>query len=104
MTHTPGDNESGVPGGSTDFVPADIGEQLRLLTLEVQTLQLQVARNQATLERLVVACEKMTDHIDFVDTVYDRVRHPLTYVASLVGSTGELPARGARLLRGSDDV
>lgn len=72
---------------------AGMSEQLRLLTLEVQALQLQVARNQSTLERLVVACEKMSDHIDFVDTVYDRVRHPLTYVASLVGSTPELPAR-----------
>lgn len=74
-------------------VLAGMSEQLRLLTLEVQAVQLQVARNQATLERLVVACEKMSDHIDFVDTVYDRVRHPLTYVASLVGSASELPAR-----------
>jgi len=76
-------------------------EQQRLLALEVQVLQLQVARNQATLERLVVLCEKMSGHIDFVDTVYERVRHPLTYVASLVGSTSELPARNTRLLRDS---
>lgn len=86
---------------------ASLQEQVRLLTLEIQTLsmttekteaelrtlQMQVARNQSTLESQGAACDKMSNHIDFVDNVYDRVRHPLSYISSLVGGTRELPAR-----------
>lgn len=77
---------------------ARLEEQVRLLTLEVQVLQTLVARNQATLERQESACGKMSDHIDFVDSVYDHVRHPLAYITNLVSGVSELPVKPQALL------
>lgn len=38
-------------------------------------------------------CEKMSEHIDFVDNVYQSVRKPLSYICSLTSSQNypELP-------------
>ena len=31
-------------------------------------------------------CEKMSEHIDFIDTVYDNVKNPLGFICNKVGS------------------
>jgi len=37
------------------------------------------------------SCTKMSEHIDFVESIYDVVRHPMNKVLSLVGKSEELP-------------
>jgi len=32
-------------------------------------------------------CEKMGNHIDFVESVYDTVKHPLTYICNKINGT-----------------
>ena len=32
-------------------------------------------------------CEKMGSHIDFVESVYDTVRHPLSYICNKINGT-----------------
>ena len=48
----------------------EIVEELKKLTLEVQKLQ--------------VTCSRMDSHISFVETTYDKFRHPLNVVKNKV--------------------
>jgi archaellum component FlaC len=32
-------------------------------------------------------CKKMSDHIEFVETVYEKVKHPLNYMINVVSSS-----------------
>lgn len=50
-----------------------IEELLKDLTCEVGKLG-DLIRDQQT------SCNRMDDHIDFVEGVYDKVRHPLSYI------------------------
>ena len=36
--------------------------------------------------RVTKNCEKMSNHIDFIDTVYDNVKSPLAYICNKVKS------------------
>ena len=42
----------------------------------IEILETQVTEN----------CKKMSEHIDFIDTVYDNVKHPLGFICNKVGN------------------
>ena len=50
-------------------------------------------------------CKKMGSHIDFVETVYDNVKHPLTFICNKVKhlSAGETPVEPTYQIAGPDD-
>lgn len=50
-------------------------------------------------------CKKMGSHIDFVETVYDNVKHPLTFICNKVKhlSVGETPIEPTYQITGPDD-
>ena len=50
-------------------------------------------------------CKKMGSHIDFVETVYDNVKHPLTFICNKVKhlSVGETPVEPTYQIAGPDD-
>ena len=50
-------------------------------------------------------CKKMGSHIDFVENVYDNVKHPLTFICNKVKylSTGETPIEPTYHITGPDD-
>jgi hypothetical protein len=37
------------------------------------------------------SCKRMDDHITFIDTIYSRLRAPLSWVLSRTGNTSDLP-------------
>ncbi|GAG46381.1 unnamed protein product, partial [marine sediment metagenome] len=37
-------------------------------------------------EKVTKNCEKMSEHIDFIDNVYDNVKNPLGFICNKVGS------------------
>ena len=50
-------------------------------------------------------CKKMGSHIDFVENVYDNVKHPLTFICNKVKhlSIGETPIEPTYQITGPDD-
>ncbi|MHA2082362.1 MAG: hypothetical protein ACXABD_01275 [Candidatus Thorarchaeota archaeon] len=50
-------------------------------------------------------CKKMGSHIDFVESVYDNVKHPLTFICNKVKhlSVGETPIEPTYQIKGPDD-
>ena len=50
-------------------------------------------------------CKKMGSHIDFVENVYDNVKHPLTFICNKVKhlSIGETPIEPTFHITGPDD-
>lgn len=59
-----------------------IVEEIRTLLLD---LHRKVDNIQAKLDdEMVPECKKMANHIDFVERVYDNVKHPLGYICNNV--------------------
>jgi hypothetical protein len=57
-------------------------EEIRSLLLD---LHRKVDNIQAKLDdEMVPECKKMANHIDFVERVYDNVKHPLGYICNNV--------------------
>ena len=60
----------------------------------VQNLEQQQQRIEDKLDQIMEIleskvsknCEKMSEHIDFIDTVYDNVKNPLGFICNKVGS------------------
>ena len=42
-------------------------------------------------------CQKMNDHIDFVENVYDVVKSPLNYICNSINSNRDLPSNEKQL-------
>ena len=42
-------------------------------------------------------CQKMNDHIDFVEKVYDVVKSPLNYICNSINSNRDLPSNEKQL-------
>ena len=67
----------------------------RLDRLEVkldQVLQ-QIEQLMQNLDSTKQSCAHMDDHIEFVESVYESVRHPLSYITNKFSAKqGELPA------------
>lgn len=58
------------------------------LKLEIKEMREQLNRIETLLINSVGKnCEKMGNHIDFVESVYDTVKHPLTYICNKISGT-----------------
>ena len=52
---------------------------------KIDNLELKIDKlNKSVNEELYEECKKMGSHIDFVETVYDNVKHPLGYICNKV--------------------
>lgn len=52
---------------------------------KIDKLELKIDKlNKSVNEELYEECKKMGSHIDFVETVYDNVKHPLGYICNKV--------------------
>jgi len=52
---------------------------------KIDNLELKIDKlNKSVNEELYEECKKMGSHIDFVETVYDNVKHPLGYICKKV--------------------
>ena len=50
-----------------------------------------LGRIEELLEGVGEDCNEMSGHIEFVNRVYDTVRHPLNYITQRLGSHQSLP-------------
>jgi hypothetical protein len=58
------------------------------LEQEIKEMREQLNRIEKLLiESVGKNCEKMGNHIDFVESVYDTVRHPLSYICNKINGT-----------------
>ena len=54
---------------------------------KIDNLELKIDKlNKSVNEELYEECKKMGSHIDFVETVYDNVKHPLGYINNKIKS------------------
>jgi len=60
-----------------------IKEQLENLTKQVASLEDKINDIRIILE---TDCKKMVDHIEFVETVYEKVKYPFNYVMNNVSN------------------
>ena len=52
---------------------------------KIENLELKINKlDKSVNEELYEECKKMGNHIDFVETVYDNVKHPLGYICKTV--------------------
>ena len=61
----------------------------RLSNLEAQQQRIEEKLDQILnilQTKVTQNCEKMSEHIDFIDTVYDNVKNPLGFICNKVGS------------------
>lgn len=56
------------------------------LNKNIEKIDIKIDKLQETMEgELIHECKKMGSHIDFVETVYENVKHPLGYICKKVG-------------------
>jgi len=64
----------------------EVKEHLKRLETKIDDLDDKLSDILLLLERDVKPnCNKMSSHIDFIDTVYDNVKNPLGFICSRVG-------------------
>lgn len=61
----------------------------KLVTLEIRCERIEQKLDKI-LELLEKDCKKMTDHIDFIENVYDNVKSPFYYLMDKVNSVSLL--------------
>jgi len=65
---------------------SEVKEHLKRLETKIDDLDDKLSDILLLLERDVKPnCNKMSSHIDFIDTVYDNVKNPLGFICSRVG-------------------
>lgn len=56
------------------------------LNKNIEKIDIKIDKLQETMEgELIHECKKMGSHIDFVENVYENVKHPLGYICKKVG-------------------
>tara|TARA_B100001094_G_C18172408_1_gene795899 strand:+ start:1258 stop:1539 length:282 start_codon:yes stop_codon:yes gene_type:complete len=60
----------------------------KLIKLETQcnTLEMKLDKIIELLTKNTDSCEKMSEHIDFVETVYENVKNPLGFICNKINS------------------
>jgi len=61
----------------------DIVIKIARIEEDIQTIN---AKLDSILAILNTDCKKMSDHIDFIEQVYENVKHPLNYVMNSVSN------------------
>jgi hypothetical protein len=71
-----------------DDVDDDDGISLSTLSKKVDKLQEDIDKIIIILQNDVKNnCDKMSEHIDFIDNVYTRVKYPMDYVVDKINNT-----------------
>ena len=61
-----------------------ITSALQSLTDKVDTLSIKVGEKESREEEVLEECKKMGAHIDFIETVYNNVKHPLGFLCNKI--------------------
>ena len=70
---------------SANSVNREVKEHLKRLETKIDDLDDKLSDILLLLERDVKPnCNKMSSHIDFIDTIYENVKNPLGYICSKV--------------------
>jgi len=68
----------------------DLEERITNLELSVKTLDAKLQLVNDKLDKILglleTDCKKMTDHIDFIEQVYDNVKNPLNFIMNKVNN------------------
>ena len=56
------------------------------LTEKIDKLQNSIDKLQKEIEKMNLDQTKMTEHIDFVENIYENVKHPLEYICNKISS------------------
>tara|TARA_B110000858_G_C17657133_1_gene405491 strand:+ start:572 stop:811 length:240 start_codon:yes stop_codon:yes gene_type:complete len=65
----------------------DISDKINSLEQKIITLETKIDLILTMLnDKVEPNCSKMSNHIDFIDKVYDNVKNPLGYICSFVSS------------------
>ena len=68
----------------------DLEEKITNLELSVKTLDTKLQLVNDKLDKILglleTDCKKMTDHIDFIEQVYDNVKNPLNFIMNKVNN------------------
>lgn len=59
----------------------DLNKKIETIEKEIKIINEKLDKIVALLE---TDCNKMSDHIDFIEGVYDHVKHPLNYVMNTI--------------------
>ena len=62
----------------------DIDGKLNVLLVKVNNLQRSVDKIEGLLFDIAPKCDEMVNHITFIDSVYDNVKSPLSYVCNKI--------------------
>ena len=71
-----------------------INETLQALNDKLDSLYIKVEEKDAMEEEVLEECKKMGTHIDFIETVYHNVKHPLGFLCNKIkylAGTGNTP-------------
>ena len=61
-----------------------ISEALQSLNNKVDSISIKVEAKDAREEEVLEECKKMGAHIDFIETVYNNVKHPLGFLCNKI--------------------
>ena len=85
----------------------EILDTLKALVKKIETLETTVERLEERLirmERVIPACERMDDHVTFVNGVYTTMKAPIEYVCSAFSRTDtKLPSVSSGLYFNDDE-
>jgi hypothetical protein len=62
----------------------NITEALQVLNDKVDTLSIKAAKKEVIEEQVLAECKKMGSHIDFIENVYNNVKHPLGFLCNKI--------------------
>jgi hypothetical protein len=70
---------------------SDVSQELRKIREEIREMRQQMNRiEELLLNNVEKNCKKMGEHIDFVESVYEKVKNPLSYVCGKVSSMASI--------------
>lgn len=77
--------------------------------LRLEELNVKINKNNEKLdlivnilkEKVAKDCEKMGEHIDFIENVYEAVKNPLSYICNTINESTKLPEIKANI---DDDI
>jgi hypothetical protein len=61
-----------------------ISEALLVLNDKIDSLSIKAAKKEAIEEQVLDECKKMGTHIDFIENVYNNVKHPLGFLCNKI--------------------
>lgn len=70
---------------------SDVSDELRKIREEIREMRQQMIRiEELLLNNVEKNCKKMGEHIEFVESVYEKVKNPLSYICGKVSSVASI--------------